>query len=827
MSTMIRSLDHEAAIQQRWDKAQAFNCALDNRDKPKYYCLVMFPYPSGRVHMGHVRNYTIGDVVARSKMMCGYNVFFPIGWDSFGLPAENAALAKNAHPQAWTEENIAQMRAQLDKLGLAFDWEKELTTSEPEYYQHEQWLFLKMYEKGLVYRKESLVNWDPVDQTVLANEQVIDGCGWRSGAPVERKMISQWFLKITEYAPELLAELDKMPSWPAQVKTMQQNWIGFSEGANIDFEVPGFDSQISVFTTRPDTIMGVTFLSVAPEHPLALQAVAEGKVEQSRLDNLAVGSAKEADMMTMTKSGIFSGFFATHPLSREPVPIWIANYVLMSYGSGAVMGVPAHDARDFEFAQSYELPIVQVITTPEDTALPFCGREGIMLNSGEFDGLSAEQAHQDIVARLTSLGRGSRQTQYRLRDWGLSRQRYWGCPIPMVHCADCGIVPVPEDQLPITLPLDMPVEKGAQLSQWPAFYETTCPKCGGAARRETDTFDTFMESSWYYARYISTDSEKLVDKAQADHWLPVNQYIGGVEHAILHLLYARFIHKVLRDLKLVSCDEPFESLYTQGMVLKDGVKMSKSKGNVIDPDTYIEKYGADTIRLFIMFAAPCDQSLEWSDFGVEGAYRFLHRVEQFITPLERLPADLILSDDRSFSVRQKDIRFSLYDTHQKIWDDYDRRFAFNVAIARLMTLLNELTAYAIEEDGDDMIIREAAWIFLHLLQPIAPHLTQHLYERLAPYSVLDTHPFIMHRACPPCDHTALKRDTVAIGIQINGKFRGEISIGIEASEQEVQEAVLADSELKRYFDKGHIVKMIYVPRKICNFVVKAAKAPAE
>lgn len=820
MSSTGRSLEYEATIQQRWEKAGAFSCDLDNTEKPKYYCLVMFPYPSGRVHMGHVRNYTIGDVVARAKMMRGYNVFFPIGWDSFGLPAENAALAKKSHPQGWTEENIAQMKAQLNKLGLAFNWETELSTCTPDYYKHEQWLFLKMYEKGLVYRKESLVNWDPVDQTVLANEQVIDGCGWRSGAPVERKMIAQWFLKITDYADELLSELDNMPGWPSQVKIMQQNWIGLSQGATVTFDVQNSAEQLTVFTTRPDTLMGVTFLCVAPEHPLALEAIAQGFVKKHHIDNLVIGSAKEADMMTMPKQGLFSGFYATHPLSKEAIPVWIANYVLMSYGSGAVMGVPAHDLRDFEFAQQYELPIIQVITAPETLPLPYTGSDGVMISSGEFNGMACDEAKTAIVKKLQACGKGTPQTQYRLRDWGLSRQRYWGCPIPMVHCPDCGIVPVPEEQLPVTLPLDMPVQDGAQLSQWESFYETTCPNCGNKhARRETDTFDTFMESSWYYARYLSHDNpSQLVDKKRADHWLPVDQYIGGVEHAILHLLYARFIHKVLRDLNLVSCDEPFNALYTQGMVLKDGAKMSKSKGNVVDPDTYVEKYGADAMRLFIMFAAPCDQSLEWSDFGVEGASRFLTRVDQFVSKLERLEADFVLGDDRSFSKRQKELRFAVYDTHQKVWDDYDRRFAFNVAIARLMTLLNEITSYEILEDGDHALLKEAAWVFIHLLQPIAPYLSQKLYEKIAPYNSLEMHPFIMHRASPQGDESALERDTIAIGVQVNGKFRGEVHISLDASDAEVEAMVRADAEIARFLSSDQTYKVIYVPRKICNFV---------
>lgn len=820
MSSTGRSLEHEGIIQHRWEKANAFSCDLDDTSKPKYYCLVMFPYPSGRIHMGHVRNYTIGDVVARAKMMRGYNVFFPIGWDSFGLPAENAALAKKTHPQPWTEDNISQMKAQLNKLGLAFNWDTELSTCTADYYKHEQWLFLKMYEKGLVYRKESLVNWDPIDQTVLANEQVIDGCGWRSGAPVERKMISQWFLKITEYAGELLSELDKMPGWPNQVKTMQQNWIGLSLGASITFDVISSTEKLTVFTTRPDTLMGATFLCIAPEHPLSKEAAAKGFVKQHHLDELVVGSAKEADMMTMQKKGLFSGFYAAHPITGEPVPIWVANYVLMSYGSGAVMAVPAHDLRDFEFAQQYELPIVQVITAPETLPLPYTGNDGTLISSGEFDGLSCSEAAEAIVATLQESGKGVAQTQYRLRDWGLSRQRYWGCPIPMVHCEHCGIVPVPEKDLPIKLPLDMPVQDGAQLSQWPSFYETTCPRCGEQARRETDTFDTFMESSWYYARYLSTTNTEFVDKKRAQHWLPVDQYIGGVEHAILHLLYARFIHKVLRDLDLVSCDEPFQSLYTQGMVLKDGAKMSKSKGNVVDPDTYVEKYGADAMRLFIMFAAPCDQSLEWSDFGVEGAARFLGRVDQFVSQLDRLESDFSFSDDRSFTTRQKNLRFAVYDTHQKIWDDYDRRFAFNVAIARLMTLLNELTAFNITESGDEMLLQEAAWVFIHLLQPIAPYMAQKLYEQIAPYSALSEQPFIMHRPSPKCDETALERDTVAIGVQINGKFRGEVHIAIEASEHDVEQAVLADADLKRHLQDSPGYKIIYVPRKICNFVLQ-------
>jgi len=796
--------EYEQALQKRWDQTQAFQTNLHS-ERAKYYCLTMFPYPSGQLHMGHVRNYTIGDVIARSKRMQGYEVFYPIGWDSFGLPAENAALKNGCHPADWTERNIAQMKAQLQSLGFSYDWTKELRTSDASYYHHEQRLFVQMYEKGLVYRKDSLVNWDPVDLTVLANEQVIDGRGWRSGALVERKAIPQWFFKITAYADELLDDLEGLDHWPASVKLMQKNWIGRSQGAMIDFACQDCDFTLSVFTTRTDTVMGVTFIVIAPDHPLAQIAQDKGVLDAKIRMQLKVGSVKEADLMTMEKKGIFSGLYAMHPLTQELLPIWIGNYVLMDYGTGAIMGVPAHDLRDEEFAKKYDLRVKEVLDSTS----------GLLIQSAQFDGTTPEHATIEIVKALETKHQGRAITQYRLRDWGLSRQRYWGAPIPVIYCDACGVVPVPLEQLPVVLPLDLAVQEGQLLSQCEAFIHTICPTCGQAARRETDTFDTFMESSWYYARFLNPSHTDPIDFNLQKKWLPVDQYIGGVEHAILHLLYARFMHKVMRDLGWVASDEPFTSLYTQGMVLKDGAKMSKSKGNVIDPQDYLEKYGADTVRLFMMFAAPCDQSLEWSDQGVEGAARFLQRVKQIVHNVGH-PDQILQEGFETDNAVQKEMRRHIYEIKESVCDDYDRRFAFNVAIARLMTLVNFLMAYEIHTDRDRQIVAEGAWILVHLLQPITPHIAQQCYEALSGRT-----DFIMHATQLPTDPTALIRASYILPIQINGKLRGECEVPMDCSQEQLMALVKNHDKLKEYFENVQIIKVVYVPQRICNFVMRA------
>ncbi len=817
-NSMNHITEREILVQQQWEQAHAFHTDLQKEGTP-FYCLTMFPYPSGRLHMGHVRNYTIGDVIARLKIMDGANVFFPIGWDAFGLPAENAALKNKIHPAVWTKQNISEMRAQLQRLGFCYDWSKEIATCDAPYYKHEQWLFLQMLKKGLVYRKESIINWDPVDQTVLANEQVVDGRGWRSGALVERRSIPQWFLKITAYADELLEHLDMLENWPSQVKLMQKNWIDRTVGAIIDFKIADSATTIQVYTTRPDTLMGVTYLAIAADHPIADLAIEKNPALKSVIDELRTGSNKEADMMTMEKKGTFSGIYTTHPLTNKKIPVWIANYVLIDYGTGAVMGVPAHDERDFDFAKQYQIDIIQVIKKSDntETILPFCDKDGLLINSGEFNELATNESISKIIQKLESLKAGHEKIQYRLRDWGISRQRYWGAPIPIIYCDACGVVPVPEKDLPVVLPLDLAVQDGERLADMNSFVNTTCPCCGKPARRETDTFDTFMESSWYFARFLSVDNtESLVDPDLANKWLPVQQYIGGIEHAILHLLYARFIHKVMRDLGLTTHEEPFKALFTQGMVLKDGVKMSKSKGNVVDPQEYIDRFGADTIRLFMMFAAPSEQSLEWSDQGVEGAHRFLGRLEQFIMKInpekmKLLPVDVSKIDSKEL----KNIRRLIYQTRLKVVDDYQRRFAFNSAIASLMTLLNELSSIDSKNEVDDAVIVEGAWMLLHLLQPVVPHLTQVLFEHLT-----GTKDLLMHQFWPKVDDSALIQDEVNIIVQVNGKLRAQMIAPIDAAEKTVIDQAIVHPTVARFLENKTILKTIVVQNKLVNIVIK-------
>jgi len=803
----------EVEVQQRWETEQPFK-AVENPDKEKFYCLCMFPYPSGRLHIGHVRNYTIGDVMARYQRMLGKNVLQPMGWDAFGLPAENAAIQNQVPPAKWTRENIAYMRNQLKRLGLGYDWSRELATCDAAYYRWEQWLFIQLFKKGLVYKKTAPVNWDPVDQTVLANEQVIDGRGWRSDALVERRDISQWFVKITAYAEELLESLESLENgWPEAVRKMQRQWIGRSEGVEIQFEVGS--SALTVFTTRPDTLMGATYVAVAAEHPLAQQAAVENQQLADFIKECSQTGTAEADLETMDKVGMDTGLKAIHPITGEALPVWVANFVLMSYGSGAVMSVPAHDQRDFEFAQKYGLPIKQVIK-PIDGELPdqleaaFVDK-GVLVDSGQFTALTSQEAFVAIAQYLESRGRGKRKVNYRLRDWGVSRQRYWGCPIPMIECSDCGTVPVSEADLPVLLPEEVVLEgTGSPLKRDPNFYQVKCPECGKDAQRETDTFDTFVESSWYYARYACPDADTGMLDERVDYWLPVDQYIGGIEHAILHLLYARFFHRLMRDEGLVKGDEPFSRLLTQGMVLKDGAKMSKSKGNTVDPQALIDKYGADTVRLFIMFASPPEQSLDWSDTGVEGASRFLNRlwkqvVTHVVQPVVGLKVEQLSNDDRA-------LRRQVHETIHKVTDDLGRRYTFNTAIAAMMELLNSLSR-AKDSGQTRAVIREGLEAVVVMLSPIVPHITQALWETLG-HSGL-----ILHAAWPMVDKSALKRDEIDMVVQVNGKLRGQITVPIEADKQSIESLALNEPKVQRFIEGKTIKKVIVVPKKLVNVVV--------
>jgi leucyl-tRNA synthetase len=776
----------------------------------------MFPYPSGQLHMGHVRNYSIGDVISRYQKMQGKNVFQPIGWDGFGLPAENAALKNKVAPAKWTYENINYMRQQLSQLGFGYDWSRELATCHPEYYRWEQWLFVKLFEKGMVYKKNAIVNWDPVDQTVLANEQVIDGRGWRSDALIEKKEISQWFMRITDYADELLTGLDKLDGWPDAVKTMQKNWIGKSTGLEVSFTREN-GATLKVYTTRPDTLMGVTYLAIAAEHPLALEFGKNNKEIQAFIDACKSMQTSESAMETMDKKGIDSGCKCIHPITGEAVPIWIANFILMGYGTGAVMSVPAHDERDYAFAKKYGIKIKKVINAEQNIDENAITNKGILFNSGEFDGLDFAQAFKAISNKLETENLGERKTNYRLRDWGVSRQRYWGCPIPIINCPSCGSVAVPEKDLPVKLPEQVRFNGvGSPIKKMPEFYQAACPNCGEAAERETDTFDTFFESSWYFARYACKDNtDKMLDE-RADYWLKggVDQYIGGVEHAILHLLYARFFNKLLRDEGLISNDEPFKNLLTQGMVLKDGAKMSKSKGNTVDPQAMIAKYGADTVRVFILFAAPPTQDLEWSDSGLEGAYRFINKVyrlvEGFINDKANNPVGIL----DNLSKDQKNIRHKAHQTLKKITDDMDRRHLFNTVIAALMELSNSLSKF-IDTDEVSMAVRqESVHILLKTLSPIAPHLCHHLWQELGNTEAIINQPW------PSIDVSALVQDEVQIIVQVNGKLRAKLMLSTDASKAEVEKKALTDENIAKFTQGKTVVKMIVVPNKLVNIVVK-------
>jgi len=809
----------EAEIQKYWDENQTF-VVTEDESKEKYYCLSMFPYPSGKLHMGHVRNYTIGDVISRFQRMQGKNVLQPMGWDAFGLPAENAAMQHKVAPAKWTYENIDYMRNQLKSLGLGYDWTREVATCHPEYYRWEQWLFTKLMEKGLVYRKLSVVNWDPVDQTVLANEQVIDGKGWRSGAPVERKEIAQWFLRITDYAEELLEGLDKLDGWPEQVKTMQKNWIGKSTGLQISFPIVGQENQtLDVYTTRPDTLMGVTYVAIAADHPMARKASINNEPLERFIEECSHISTAEADMETMEKKGVDTGIRVTHPITGEEVPVWAANFVLMGYGTGAVMSVPAHDQRDYEFAKAYDLPMKAVIAPSADEMADVSEQafteKGVLVNSGQFDGLKSKQALHEMAKALGEKGLGEKQTNYRLRDWGISRQRYWGCPIPVIYCPACGALPVPEEQLPVRLPEDVvPDGSGSPLAKMDSFKNCECPQCGGRAKRETDTFDTFFESSWYHARYTSKDNDKAMLDERADYWAPVDQYIGGIEHAILHLLYARFFHKLMRDQGLVNSDEPFQNLLTQGMVLLDGSKMSKSKGNTVDPQALIEKFGADTVRLFIMFAAPPEQSLEWSDKGVEGAFRFLNRVwRQVHGHLEHGCVDAATSSQGLDKV-QKALRLKVHETLQKVSDDMGRRQHFNTAIAACMELMNELSKFDDDSAQGRAVMQEALEILVCMLSPMAPHMAQSLWASLGKSGL------VLDVSWPQVDESALVKSEIELMVQVNGKLRGKIEVAADADKETILSAAKAEAAVLKFIESKEIVKEIVVPGRLVNLVVK-------
>ena len=816
MSTPYNPESVELAAQKHWDDAQSFVVGEDD-DKDKFYCLTMFPYPSGKLHMGHVRVFTINDVIARYHRLQGKHVLQPMGWDAFGMPAENAAIQRGIPPAKWTYANIDDMRVQLKRLGYAYDWTREVTTCRPEYYRWEQWLFTKMFDKGLVYRKNSVVNWDPVDQTVLANEQVIDGRGWRSDAIVERREIPQWFMKITDYADELLDELDRMPGWPDSVKTMQRNWIGRSEGVELSFDVAGEDETLVVYTTRPDTLMGVTYMAVAAEHPLAKKAAIENAAVAAFIDECKKTDAAEATLETMEKKGLPLGISAIHPLSGDEVPLWVANFVLMSYGTGAIMAVPGHDARDWEFAKKHSLPIRQVIAPPDGSDVDIQASEylekGVLINSGEYDGLDFESAFNAIANRFEESGRGRRKVNYRLRDWGVSRQRYWGAPIPIIYCDACEAVPVPEDQLPVVLPEDVAFTGlGSPLKDMPEFYETKCPSCGKDARRETDTFDTFVESSWYFARYACPDNNVSMLDERAAYWTPVNQYTGGVEHAILHLLYARFFQRVMRDEGLTDVSEPFTNLLTQGMVLKDGAKMSKAKGNTVDPQDLIEKYGADTVRLFMMFAAPPEQALEWSDDGVQGSFRFLKRFWSAV--VEHIEAGAVGELNMSaLNDAQKDLRRKTHQTIAKISDDIGRRHSFNTAVAAAMELLNAVNKFGDDSHDGRAVKREALEVVVIMLSPMVPHICHSLWQLMGHESAL------IDQRWPMVDESALRSDLIEIVVQVNGKLRARLSVAVDAPKAVVESLALQDENVQRFIDGQEVRKVIVVPGRLVNIVV--------
>ncbi|MEL0258975.1 MAG: leucine--tRNA ligase [Halieaceae bacterium] len=806
----------ELALQAEWAASGRFTVQADDT-REKFYCLAMFPYPSGKLHMGHVRNYTIADVIARYQRMQGKNVLQPMGWDAFGLPAENAAIANKVAPAKWTRENIDHMRAQLQRLGYAYDWDREIATCDPTYYRWEQWFFSRLHERGLVYKKMATVNWDPVDQTVLANEQVIDGRGWRSGAVVERREIPQWFIRITAYAEELLAGLDTLDGWPEAVRIMQRNWIGKSRGVELAFGLssPIADHErIEVYTTRPDTLFGVTYLSLAAEHPITLALAEKNPELKEFVASCQQASVAEADMAQAEKLGMDTGLRAAHPLTGEAIPVWVANYVLMDYGSGAVMAVPAHDERDWEFAQKYQLPIKAVVCDaegkPADTTDGAYTDRGLLTHSEEFSGLDFEQAFEGIAAKLEAAGMGRTTTQFRLRDWGVSRQRYWGTPIPMLQIEDGTDIPIPDDRLPSLLPEEVSMDGVTSPIKadrdWRQFELE-----GQACERETDTFDTFVQSSWYYARFTCPEfSEGMIDSAQANYWLPVDQYVGGIEHAILHLLYARFFHKLMRDAGLVTSNEPFTRLLTQGMVLKDGAKMSKSRGNTVDPQALIDRYGADTVRLFSMFAAPPEQSLEWSDSGVEGAHRFIKRLWRLVYDHGQVGA---VDDAGSYNAEQKSVRRKIHETIAKVSDDYGRRQTFNTAVAAVMELCNELGRFPVDSDLDRAVMDEGLRAALLMLWPITPHLTEHLWLHLTGEAFVENH-------WPAVDESALSRDELEIVVQVNGKVRAKMMVPATADRDEIETLAKEQENVQRFLGDASIRKVIVVPNKLVNIVAQ-------
>jgi len=808
--------DIETSAQKWWQDNDSFR-AVEDSDKEKYYCLAMFPYPSGQLHMGHVRNYTIGDVISRYQRMQGKNVLQPMGWDAFGLPAENAAIKNKVAPAAWTYDNIDYMRAQLQRLGLGYDWQRELATCTPQYYRWEQWLFTRLFEKGLVYKKTAAVNWCPVDNTVLANEQVIDGCCWRCDSKVERREIPQWFMKITDYAEELLNDLDQLTGWPEQVRTMQANWIGRSEGVEIEFGIADKEDTLSVYTTRPDTLMGVSYVAVAAEHPLALQAAKNNEELAAFIEECRMMETSEEALETAEKKGVATGLTAIHPVTGKQVPVWAANFVLMGYGTGAVMSVPAHDQRDYEFAQAYGLDVKQVIEPADKTECDLSNAaftaKGRLINSQQFDGLTSAEAFDAIAEFLAKQEKGERQVKYRLRDWGVSRQRYWGTPIPIINCPDCGAVPVPEQDLPVKLPEDVIVDgSGSPIKSMPEFYQCACPKCGADAERETDTFDTFFESSWYYARFTCPDNEEVMLDERANHWLSVDQYIGGIEHAVLHLLYARFFHKLMRDEGLVTGDEPFKNLLTQGMVLKDGTKMSKSKGNTVDPQALIDQYGADTSRLFMMFAAPPEQSLEWSDKAVEGSNRFLKRLWR-ATHDHLDKGEVAALNVAELSDELQTLRRQAYQALTKVSDDIGRRHTFNTAIATVMELMNALAKLKDDSEQARAVVQEVLELVVLMLAPITPHICHELWTLLGHDEAVVT------AAWPEIDEAAMKQDKVELMVQVNGKLRSKIAVAADADSKTIEAEALAEENVLRFTEGKEVRKVIVVPGRLVNIVV--------
>lgn len=814
--------DIEQKWQQHWENDKTFK-AREDKSKEKYYLLEMFPYPSGRIHMGHVRNYSIGDVIGRFKRMRGFNVLHPMGWDAFGMPAENAAIQNKSHPATWTYENIDYMRKQLKKMGLSYDWERELATCDLDYYRWEQKIFLEMYSRGLAYKKTSFVNWCPKCETVLANEQVEDGGCWRCDSEVNLKELDQWFFRITDYAEELLENTFKLPGWPERVLVMQRNWIGKSFGCEIDFPIENTAGSIRVFTTRQDTVFGATFMSLAPEHPLATGLATP---EQAEAVSAFIDKIKKTDRIKRTaddfeKEGVFTGSYCINPLTKARMPIFLANFVLMDYGTGAVMAVPTHDQRDFEFAKKYDLPL-KVVIQPADAALDPATMQqaftevGIMVNSAQFDGMQSDSAKEAIADFLQAEGHGSKTVNYRLRDWGISRQRYWGNPIPVIYCETCGVVPVPEKDLPVILPKDVAFsgEGGSPLARMDSFVNCSCPKCGKAARRETDTMDTFVQSSWYFLRYCCPDfKDGILDRERVDHWMSVDQYIGGIEHAVLHLLYARFFTKVLRDLGHATADEPFINLLTQGMVIKDGAKMSKSKGNVVDPDALITKYGADTARMFSLFAAPPEKDLDWNDQGVDGSFRFLNRIWKLVH--EHLDAIRVAGsvDVASLTPDERSLRRAVHKTIRKVTEDVEERFHFNTAIASVMELLNTLQSFEQSSSGSSAVLKEALESVVLLMAPFVPHITEELWQNMG-----NTVP-LSSTAWPEYDRDAVVDEELLVVVQVNGKLRSKVTVAAGTGEEEIKALALADEKVLLFTEGKTIRKVIFVPGKLINIVV--------